>query len=514
MVDSLMFTEVFLKARLFRPEVLSMCRLCGMCVVFSVESDGGTMFRTAISRRAWCQPLFRIALLGGIATAPMLSSQAQEETARRGIIEESSLGDSERLNPEAQFRNESEPEFEVPLRAMYKDGFGLRSADDQFQLRMRFLTQIDGKLFTPTDQEPARSGMYVPRFRTYFEGQLQDGLEYELSLQRSVEGAFDLLDANVNFASSEEFQIRVGRSLTPYSYTWYDHLEQYYITPERGLVPLNFGLARQVGVIVHGVIDGRLEYAIGPTFGHLAGLADQNSTREGVAYVNFRPFLDASDDSLLKNLNVGGSIAIGRTDYATEPLPLRTSIQTSENDEAAGAASTQFLEFNEGVVQQGGRQQGALHVANYAGPLSLEAEVYALSVETRIDTASPTMWLPVLGFDATASLFLTGERVTGRRLVEPLSPIGNGPGAIEIFGRYSDVNISEKVFTAGLADEADWTRRVGMTDIGFNWHPNRFVKITFDWQHAMFASPILLNEAKDKYSRNADLFWARCQLFF
>lgn len=415
---------------------------------------------------------------------------------------------------ESMFESSDDREFEVPLKAVYKDGFGLQSADDQFQLRLRFLTQIDGKVFTPTDQEPARGGMYVPRFRTYFEGQLREGYEFELSLQRSVEGAFDLLDANVNFAPSEEFQIRVGRSLTPYSYTWYDHLEQFYITPERGLVPLNFGLARQVGVIFHGKFGEKLEYAAGPTFGHLAGLADQNTTREGVGYVNFRPFVDDHDDYFFKNLNIGGSIALGRTPHATEALPLRTSIQTSENDEAAQAASTQFLEFNPDMQWVGGRQQGALHIANYAGPFSVEAEVYALSFQARADEHSAAVWLPILGYDVTASWFLTGESVTGRGVVEPLTPLGEGFGAWEIFGRYSDINISEKVFTAGLADEADWTRRVGMTDIGFNWYLNRFVKVTFDWQHAMFGSPVLLNEAKDKRDSSTDLFWMRCQLYF
>ena len=138
-------------------------------------------------------------------------------------------------SPESAVLNRSQQkgldELEVPLLASYRDGFGMRSADDQFQLRLKFLTQIDAKLFTPTDQDPARSGMYIPRFRTYFEGQMRDGYEYELSLQRSVEGSFDLLDANINFRPSEAFQLRVGRSLTPYSYAWYDHLEQFYITP-------------------------------------------------------------------------------------------------------------------------------------------------------------------------------------------------------------------------------------------------------------------------------------------
>jgi len=155
-----------------------------------------------------------------------------------------------------------------------------------------------------------------------------------------------------------------------------------------------------------------------------------------------------------------------------------------------------------------------LHIANYAGPLSLEAEVYALSFQARQNVAAPSVWLPVVGFDATAAMFLTGERVTGRGIVEPLAPIGSGPGAIEVFGRYSNINISDKVFTAGLADEADWTRRVGMTDIGFNWYLNRFLKLTFDWQHAMFATPILLNESTNRHGSSTDLFWMRCQLYF
>ena len=108
----------------------------------------------------------------------------------------------------------------IPLYAVFDDGFSLKSVDDQFQLRIRTLTQIDGKGFLPSTQEPARSGMYIPRFRIYLEGQLTEVFEYELSLQRSVEGTFDVLDANVNFVRSEAFKVRVGRALVPYSFAW------------------------------------------------------------------------------------------------------------------------------------------------------------------------------------------------------------------------------------------------------------------------------------------------------
>ena len=150
----------------------------------------------------------------------------------------------------------------LPVKARFGDGFVLSSRDDQYELRLRLLVQNDVKLFTPTDQEPARSGFYLPRFRVYFEGQLTDRFQYELSLQRSVEGAFDVLDANVNVRFAKEFQIRFGRGLVPYSYDWYDHLEQFLIAPERGLFALNLGLSRQSGIMLWGdVWDERVRYA-------------------------------------------------------------------------------------------------------------------------------------------------------------------------------------------------------------------------------------------------------------
>ena len=445
-------------------------------------------------------------------------SDSQNAYSDSGADSDSMYGESpESVVCERCAREELE-EFEVPLMATYRDGFGMRSADDQFQLRLRFLTQIDAKLFTPTDQEPARSGMYIPRFRTYFEGQLRDGCEYELSLQRSVEGTFDLLDANINFRPSDAFQLRVGRSLTPYSYAWYDHLEQFYITPERGLLPLNFGLARQVSIIAHGNLnDDMIEYAFGPTFGHISGLADTNATREGVGYLNFRPFT-RREGAVLQYFNLGGSLALGRQSLATTPLPLRTSIQTSENDEAAQAASTIFMEFHNTVIQNGTRQQGALHAANYYGPWSVEAEFYALTFEARPTAGAAFTTIPVLGYDVQLARFLTGESVRRREIVDPLRPFGRGPnsgwGAVEVFGRYSEISLSDKVFTAGLAEETEWTNKASVVDVGVNWYLNRFVKIASLWQHGMYDRPVLLNRDTGKTSTSGDLFWTRVQMSF
>ena len=202
---------------------------------------------------------------------------------------------------------------EWPLRATLGEGFSFKSWDDEYQLRLRVLDQTDFKVFSPGDQVPARSGLYIPRARVYFEGQLTRLFQYEVSIQRSVDGVWDLLDGNVNIVPDRRFQVRFGRMLVPYSYDWYDHLEQYFITPERALFPLNFGLSRSAGLMAHGFLfDDRLEYAAGGFDGHLTGLADNNTTRDVVGYFNLRPFLHPERFPLLRNVNVGASGFLGQ----------------------------------------------------------------------------------------------------------------------------------------------------------------------------------------------------------
>ncbi len=90
---------------------------------------------------------------------------------------------------------------------------------------------------------------------------------------------------------------------------------------------------------------------------------------------------------------------------------------------------------------------------------------------------------------------------------------GDSIGAWQLVARYSELTLGEEVFTEGLADPDLWTRRVQMVDVGVNWYLNRFVKVTFDWEHARFATPVAYNRTPDLQS-TSDLFWTRLSLIF
>ncbi|WP_165065887.1 OprO/OprP family phosphate-selective porin [Paludisphaera rhizosphaerae] len=399
------------------------------------------------------------------------------------------------------------------------EGFGFKSLDDEYQLRFRVLDQTDFKVFSPGNQVPATSGLYIPRVRIYFEGNLTRLFDYEVSIQRSVEGVWDLLDGNVDINIDPRFRLKFGRTLVPYSYDWYDHLEQYFITPERSLFPLNFGLSRSVGLMAHGrLFDGRLQYAVGGFDGHLVGLADDNTTRDVVSYINTRPFLRSEEFPLLRDLNLGISGYMGQQIAPQAPLPMRTSIQSSENDEAAARASSVFLEWDDRAFLLGGHSALAAHIAWYVGGLSFEAEWqgsrdrYALS-------GGPLhpLSVPVKGNHFTLAYFLTGEKVRDRSRVDPLHPFDPakhswGPGAIELFARYSELQLGDELFRAGLADPNKWTNGMGMTDIGLNWYLTSYIKIYLDWQRSYYDTPVQLNE--NLRSLRNDLFWIRGQLYY
>lgn len=408
----------------------------------------------------------------------------------------------------------------LPLKAQFADGFQLASQDDEFDLRIHVLDQTDFKLFSPNDRTVGKSGLYIPRVRVYFEGRLTRFWDYEVSLQRSLEGTWDLLDGNLNFHPSDAFQIKFGRQLVPYSYAWFDHLEQYFIAPERALFPLNFGLSRQAGLMGWGKArEGRLDWALGGFNGHLTGLADNNPNQEAVGYLNFRPFLASERFPALRQFNFGASGAIGEVTRNQAPLPMRTSVQAAENDEAANDASSIFLEFNKGASYQGERLFGAVHMAYYYRGLSLESEWNVGRFQMARPGLATKPRVPAQGFHTTLAYFLTGEEIERRTTVTPLRPFRPldgrwGPGAIEPFVRYSQLNLGDIIFKEDLADGDLWSNDVSMVDLGFNWYPTRWVKVYTEWQHAAYGSPVLVNEAKGIFSRSADLFWVRCQVYF
>ncbi len=152
---------------------------------------------------------------------------------------------------------------------------------------------------------------------------------------------------------------------------------------------------------------------------------------------------------------------------------------------------------------------------NFYGEFNNGQQIYAT-------TAKPFTQVPVNvnGYSGTITYFLTGEEITQfRARVKPLHPYNwraGEFGAVEAFTRFSNVHLGDNILHNGLLLPTANANQVNATDVGVHWYWNEFVKMSFNWQHATFNSPISTapGNAAAKTINNQDLFWVRWQLYY
>ncbi|HEX8202068.1 MAG TPA: porin [Isosphaeraceae bacterium] len=408
------------------------------------------------------------------------------------------------------------PARNLPTKSNFGPGFQWSTQDDEYQLQFHNLTQFDFRGYEQGGQNPVHDTFALPRQWFIFSGRLTKPYEYYVSTALGFD-TLNVLDVFLNVHYNDRFQLKLGRYKTPFTYEFYTLPINGLINPERSLFFNNFGLNRDLGIMAwgQGLFDKRLDYAVGVFNGTRNGLLNQNDAVSLASYLNFKPFAD-QDNTLLQNLNVGGSVFAAEGEV-NNPLPqtLRTQVPAT----GSAIVGVPFLAFNNTVRESGPRAFWALHAAYYYNHLSLISEWqsgfqdYALTNNLRRRTN-----LPVESFYVQAGYFLTGETVSGRGALKPLRPFdlrpgkGGGPGAIELAGRYSYLDVGRNVFTDGLADPALWSNRAYLTDLGVNWYWNQYIKVYFDWEHSEFGDPVLF--APNRKQLTSDVFWVRFQVYF
>jgi phosphate-selective porin OprO/OprP len=408
------------------------------------------------------------------------------------------------------------PPKERPGKFSFGNGFEVKSNDDEFVLQFHNLTQFDGRFYESPGTDVSRNTFGFPRVWLIFSGRLTKPLEYYVAINEGFEN-LNLLDAYLNIHPRDEIQVRIGRYKTPFTYEFYSLPIQGLMSPERSLFFNNYGLNRDLGIMVWGqLFEKKAEYAAGIFNSNRNGFLNQNNNPAVAALVDARPLAFFGSEAF-ENLHVGGSVMFAQELNPPVPSVLRTNIPTI----GPLSVSVPFLQFNPNVIDSGGLALWDLHAAWYYRQLSLIAE-WQSGYETYAFTDNPEgarTPIPVSSYYIQAGYFLTGETVQSRNVVEPLRPFtlkpGSwGPGAVELTGRYNELHLSDRVFTGGFADAALWSNRAQLVDLGVNWSWNRNIKFYFGWQHAIFGDPVQLRANPLQLQLTSDMFWFRTQIYF
>ncbi|GAC1474334.1 MAG: hypothetical protein NVSMB9_24500 [Isosphaeraceae bacterium] len=414
-----------------------------------------------------------------------------------------------------------EEEENEPIRTTIGNGLRFDSEDDEFQLQFHNLTQAEMRNFPGAgDQSPLHTQFFIPRQRWYFTGRATRNVEFYTVINRGY-GALDILDAFLNFNYDRRFQFRIGRTKTPTSYEYYQIAEGDLIAPERSLFIGNYSGNRQNGAMLHGqILDRRSEYAIGVFNGPRRSFQDFNNDKDLYLFGNIRPWQKTENLSALKYLNVGGAFNFGTENNPLQPNGLSTANDQTSSANVVRTLSPVFFQYNNNVIENGYRSQWSAWLAWYYKSFNLLAEydgaIQDYAFENRPGRSRTRV--PYEGFQVTAYYFLTGEQITRRVDVKPDRDFGfkngkiTGPGAVEVFGRFSSLNVGNEVFTAGLADRNLWSNQAYAIDTGLNWYLNRYTKIYLDYQYSGFGQPVY--NGAHAYAQHFNLLWLRFQVFF
>jgi phosphate-selective porin OprO/OprP len=397
-------------------------------------------------------------------------------------------------------------------------GFEIRTPDDEYSFQFHNLTQFDYRGYEDTPHaniinDRFQSTFGFPRQWWIFSGRLTKPFEYFVVPAFGFDNV-NLLDAFLNVNLDSRLQFKIGRYKTPFTYEFYSEPINGLISPERSLFFNNFGLNRDCGLMAWGqLFDKRLDYAAGIFNGDRNFFIDRNSSKDFAGLMNVRPF-GAREGSILENFNIGGSVLFGNEFNIPVPRTLRTNVATT----GASFFGVPFLGFNNNVIESGDRALWDLHAAWYYRHLSLIAE-WGSGFQDYAFSATPgdRTRLPVSGYYVQAGYFLTGETVSNRGMLKPLSDFDIshgrfGTGAVELTSRWSTLNLGSEVFTRGLADPNLWTRDAQLLDLGVNWYWTQYIKLYLGWQHAMFGNPVFLEPGR--FQLTNDMYWVRFQVYF
>jgi len=378
-----------------------------------------------------------------------------------------------------------------------KDGFSLRSADGNFQFRLRGYVQLDGRFYQGDDERPATDTFVLRRVRPIFEGTVLKIFDFRI-MPDFGNGQTALQDAHLDVRFSPAVRLRAGKFKPPVglerlqSGTDILFVERAHPT---SLVP-----NRDLGVQLFGdLAAGKATYAVGVFNGVVdggSGDLDNNDGKDVAARVFFTP---------VKGLGfgVGGSVGDQEGTVTAPGLPaLRTpGQQTFFSYRTDGTAPNT-------AIAGGDRTRISPQGYYYRGPFGLLAEYAVSSQEVRrgdvVEELENTAW------QVAGSWVISGGEPSFRAVAPKVNfdPAAGTWGAFELAARVSVLEIDDDAFpvfaspTSSAAKAESWA-------LGFNWYLNKNVRFYLDYEQTEFEGGATSGDREDE-----SLVFSRFQISF
>ena len=367
-----------------------------------------------------------------------------------------------------------------------RDGFGLRTADNQFVLRLRGLIQVDARAYDSEVPGAAPDTFTLRRIRPTLEGTLFGKFGYRFTPDFG-QGTTQIFDAYGEANFHPAFKLRVGKFKPPVG------LERLQSASALGFVeryfPTNLVPTRDIGAQISGeFFDTRLGYEMGAFNGVVdgsqatggSGDRDSNNGKDVAVRLFAHPFRN-TDYYALSGLGFGVAATWGNQNGTATNAVLPTYLTPGQQT---------FFSYNVGAYADGDRTRLAPQFYWYWQQFGVLGEY---NVNTRkVQRAGNLQDVETSAWQLALSWVVTGEDSSFRGVTPRANfDTANGTwGAFEVVGRVGGQTIDDAAFTGSnataLASLTTSARKAQGYGLGLNWYWNRFVKVQFSYDQTRF----------------------------
>lgn len=359
----------------------------------------------------------------------------------------------------------------APVIAVNEKGVSFKSANGDYEVKIRGLIQGDGRFFLNDDAVPQNDTFLLRTARPIIEGSLGKLVGFRFTPEFAGDSA-SIVDAYVDLRFDPAYTLRVGKFTSPVG------LER--LQSSSALSDIERSLAselapnRDIGIQLQGdVADGRLGYAIGVFNGTVDGrdaaTTNPDNNFEYAGRIFFEPFKNSAN--ALSGLGFGIGASVGDKEGSGNNFLARYRTP----------GQVQFFNYRSAVLADGQQSRWSPQGYYYRNAFGLLAEYIVSKQELNIggvrEDISNRAW------QATASYVLTGEDASYRGVVKPSQPFNPGTGgwgAFEVVGRYGALEIDDAAFPL-FADPSIAASEATSWTLGLNWYLNSNLKLVVNY---------------------------------
>lgn len=367
---------------------------------------------------------------------------------------------------------------ETPVVTASKDGFGLKSKDGSFQLKLKGQAQTDGRFFFNDGTSAGSNTFLMRKARPILEGTLFKYFDFKLMADFANSTNPIIVDAFVDFKYRKELALKTGKFKSPLGLERLQS-DAFNLFPELSLAS-NLVPNRDVGVALHGdVFKDVVSYDLGVFNGAVdlgnSDAADQHDDKDFVGRLFVTPFKNSTED-WWNGFGLGFAGSIGTAHSSTLPSYKTFGQQsffsyasTTSADGKRYRLSPQFYYYNKSFGLMGELVQSVQDLRSHAA------------------TNKGASAFKNLAGELTANYVVTGENASYNGVIprNNFDPTRGTWGALELVSRV-DFFDAGKENLARFANLSSSAQRATGWGVGFNWYLNKNLKYSTGFEETFF----------------------------